>query len=107
MAECLRKHKEVMKSYPREGAGLEAFVDSSDTGYTTNNKAAEGAQTKNIASKSLINDDVKSGLSNGAAVNGASQDKKAATNAASGPEGVEGLANGSNGLANGKANGAH
>jgi len=109
MAECLRKHKEMMKSFPREGAGLEAFVDSSDTGYTVNNKAAEGgAQTKNIASKSLINDDVKDGLNNGGLVNGAAtQDKKAATNAASGPEGVDGLANGSNGLANGKANGTH
>lgn len=31
----LKKHKGFVKSYPREGAGLEAFVDSSDTGYTS------------------------------------------------------------------------
>lgn len=31
---ALKKHKDFAKSYPREGAGLEAFVDGSDTGYT-------------------------------------------------------------------------
>lgn len=31
---ALKKHKDFAKGYPREGAGLEAFVDSSDTGYT-------------------------------------------------------------------------
>lgn len=34
MALALRKHKEFMKSYPRQGEGLEAYVDASDTGYT-------------------------------------------------------------------------
>ena len=34
MFAALRQHKEVMKQYPRNGEGLEAFVDSSDTGYT-------------------------------------------------------------------------
>ena len=38
---ALRKHKEVMKSYPRNGEGIEAFVDASDTGYTTNKKPVE------------------------------------------------------------------
>lgn len=38
---ALRKHKEIMKSYPRMGEGIEAFVDSSDTGYTTNKKPSE------------------------------------------------------------------
>lgn len=38
---ALLKHKEVMKQYPRNGAGIEAFVDSSDTGYTLNDKPVE------------------------------------------------------------------
>ncbi|KAK7735961.1 hypothetical protein SLS53_007340 [Cytospora paraplurivora] len=33
MVLALKKHKALMKSYPREGAGLEAYVDGSDTGY--------------------------------------------------------------------------
>lgn len=33
MIAVLKKHKALMKSYPREGAGLEAYVDGSDTGY--------------------------------------------------------------------------
>lgn len=36
--EALRKHKQLMKEYPRNGEGLEAFVDASDTGYTENTK---------------------------------------------------------------------
>jgi len=112
MNDALRKHKEIMKSYPREGAGLEAFVDSSDTGYTDNSKAVEGASAKNIASKSVINDDVKDGVSpDGLAQNGHANGVKGAVNAASGPEGVDGLQNGTsdgvNGLVNGKTNGHH
>lgn len=33
---ALRRHKELMKEYPRNGEGLEAYVDASDTGYTEN-----------------------------------------------------------------------
>ena len=36
---ALRRHKEIMKEYPRNGEGLEAFVDASDTGYTENNQS--------------------------------------------------------------------
>ncbi|KAL3455660.1 putative 3-dehydroquinate synthase [Aspergillus heterothallicus] len=35
---ALRQHKEIVKAYPRQGAGIEAYVDASDTGYTINNK---------------------------------------------------------------------
>lgn len=38
MNEVLRRHKEICKSYPRNGDGLEAYVDASDTGYTENAK---------------------------------------------------------------------
>lgn len=34
MLVALRTHKALMKEYPRRGEGLEAYVDSSDTGYT-------------------------------------------------------------------------
>jgi 3-dehydroquinate synthase len=37
MHSVLRRHKEIMKQFPRNGEGLEAFVDASDTGYTENN----------------------------------------------------------------------
>ena len=36
---ALRRHKELMKEYPRNGEGIEAYVDASDTGYTENNRA--------------------------------------------------------------------
>lgn len=35
---ALCRHKELMKEYPRNGEGIEAFVDASDTGYTDNSK---------------------------------------------------------------------
>lgn len=52
---ALRRHKQLMKEYPRNGEGLEAYVDASDTGYTENNArevdaietAAEEAGTLN------------------------------------------------------------
>lgn len=75
-----------MKSYPREGAGLEACVDAGDTGYTVNNKAVEGKQSKNKASKSVINDDAADGTN----VDGKTATKEQAKNFASGPEGVDG-----------------
>ena len=39
LTEALRRHKDIMKDYPRNGEGLEAFVDASDTGYTDNNQS--------------------------------------------------------------------
>jgi len=61
MNKALRRHKELMKEYPRDGAGLDAFVDASDTGYTMNDKPVEDAMRD---SKKVMN-----GMSNGA-VNG-------------------------------------
>ena len=47
---ALRRHKKLMREYPRNGECVEAFVDASDTGYTDNNKSAvkalETAATK-------------------------------------------------------------
>ncbi|KAI0862475.1 Dehydroquinate synthase-like protein [Xylaria cubensis] len=33
LKDALHKHKLIAKEFPREGAGIEAYVDSSDTGY--------------------------------------------------------------------------
>lgn len=57
MNDALRRHKELMKEYPRQGAGLDAYVDSSDTGYTINNKPVEEAMHESNG--------VMNGMSNG------------------------------------------
>jgi len=102
MCEALRKHKQIMKSYPREGAGIDAFVDASDTGYTRNNQGPEANQSHRKSNK-VINDDVKKdqqsnghlakGLSNGAGSIEQGENDHTVDNAkkhASGPEGVDG-----------------
>ncbi|KAK5071924.1 hypothetical protein LTR64_004298 [Lithohypha guttulata] len=111
MYAALRKHKEIMKNYPRNGEGLEAFVDSSDTGYTMNGIAAEFTKNKtNGGSKTkVINDDVTNGTQvNGAngvngshATNGTNGTNGTKTNGvaaankhATAPEGVDGMQNG-------------
>ena len=62
MNAALRRHKEIMKQYPRNGEGLDAFVDASDTGYTLNDQPVEDAmngKSNGIAQK------VANGLPNG------------------------------------------
>lgn len=112
---ALRKHKEVMKSYPRNGEGVEAFVDSSDTGYTMNKQPAEANGTNGVkhvngnseTNGHVISSDPTKVPQKGTHVNGASQgvtrglvgDIANSTKHASGPEGVDGLQNGAaNGL---------
>lgn len=129
MAAALRKHKEVVSSFPRKGAGLEAFVDASDTGYTVNNKPVEQNGSNGVngkangtnghhapaASSKVLNDDSKDVVSNGSAVKDSFTGNPAtAASNASGPEGVDGLqktvaSNGEarNGVANAHANGVH
>ncbi|KAF2650367.1 Dehydroquinate synthase-like protein [Lophiostoma macrostomum CBS 122681] len=60
MNEALRRHKEIMKEYPRDGAGLDAFVDASDTGYTLND----------IPVEELMNGKATNGAVNGQKTNG-------------------------------------
>lgn len=98
MFAALRKHKEVMKSYPRNGEGLEAFVDASDTGYTMNGIAAEYTNGATNGMKvNVINDDSHKNT-NGVHVNGTNGVKSKTIGIvkkhASGPEGVDGLQNG-------------
>ena len=70
MYEALRTHKQIMKGYPRNGEGLEAFVDASDTGYTLNDKPVEN-QTDGVSSGlkklNVLNDDSQP---NGSEMNG-------------------------------------
>jgi 3-dehydroquinate synthase len=41
MNAALRRHKALMKEYPRNGEGIEVFVDASNTGYSENAKPEE------------------------------------------------------------------
>ena len=52
---ALRRHKKLMKEYPRNGEGLEAFVDASDTGYTQNNAFEVKAMEKAAAEAGNLN----------------------------------------------------
>ena len=120
---ALRKHKQIMKGYPRSGEGLDAFVDSSDTGYTMNNKPAEGngfnhcatdvnvLKTGTIANGVTLNGYGHTHSIDGEAVNGVPQ----AVSHAPGPEEVDGrqkgIIDGVTGYAcghtNGHTNGVH
>jgi 3-dehydroquinate synthase len=89
MNAALRKHKELMKEYPRNGEGLEAYVDASDTGYTQNDVPVEDALQENKVAEKLSNGHAD-GLPNG---------QKQANNGI--PAGLQGIANGySNGYKN-------
>lgn len=108
---ALRRHKEIMKGYPRNGEGIEAYVDASDTGYTENikaeNKAIEVAAEKAGAlnGNGLIhgghipidNDNGINGHAN--LVDGKDEVKGSKENIVNGS--YEGLTNGTNGLTNG------
>ncbi|KAI8657197.1 DHQ-synthase domain-containing protein [Fusarium keratoplasticum] len=88
MCGALETHKKLMKSFPRQGEGLEAYVDASDTGYTV-----QGTPVENGASKGLPMNSVENSYLH-----------------ASGPEGVDGLQSSSdeettNYTLNGRSNG--
>lgn len=71
--EALRRHKSLMKEYPRNGEGIEAYVDASDTGYTENTIveaqaieiAAEEARVSNSGNTILPGGKVPNGHTNG------------------------------------------
>ncbi|KAF2142059.1 uncharacterized protein K452DRAFT_270779 [Aplosporella prunicola CBS 121167] len=100
MVKALHLHKQLMKEYPREGAGIEAFVDSSDTGYTVNGESVEAkANGPSMLKKAVMSDDAADGVPNGGPV-------QSSIKFASGPEGVDGP-NGYVEGANGYSNGVH
>lgn len=99
MNAALLRHKKLMREYPRNGEGIEAFVDASDTGYTDNNTEVE-----DLAAAAA-----KAGAVNG---NGAVNGSKVMNGPLNGTNGVkkdlvnghgldEGLTNGTNGYTNG------
>lgn len=94
MNTVLRKHKEIMKNYPRDGEGLEASVDGSDLGYTENNydeTAAIAKASKEAGALNNGNGTKTNGHTNG--LNGHTVDVSAT--------GAEGKTNGGNGFTNG------
>ena len=97
---ALLRHKKIMREYPRSGEGLEAFVDSSDTGYTDNNatevKAVEVAAAK--AGSLNGNGAIHGGKVPNGHANGTNGIKEKMAN---GNGHVDGLSNGSNGYTNG------
>ncbi|KAL4798661.1 hypothetical protein BDV19DRAFT_356692 [Aspergillus venezuelensis] len=47
---ALKRHKEIVREYPRNGKGIEAFVDASDTGYTINQAEENGEEIQRVDS---------------------------------------------------------
>lgn len=99
---ALRRHKALMKEYPRNGEGLEAYVDASDTGITEN--MAPEVEALEIAAEEAgkLNENgvihggsVANGLSNGHGHGDNEPSDKLAQNLS------EDLTNGVNGFTNG------
>ena len=97
---ALRRHKDLMKEYPRNGEGLEAYVDASDTGYTENNKPEIKAVEAAAAKAGSLNGNgvIHGGIVSNGHVNGINGVKEKLAN---GNGAVDGLTNGTNGFTNG------
>ena len=97
---ALRRHKDLMKEYPRNGEGLEAYVDASATGYTENNKPEIKAVEAAAAKAGSLNGNgvIHGGIVSNGHVNGINGVKEKLAN---GNGAVNGLTNGTNGFTNG------
>lgn len=98
---ALRKHKQIMKEYPRNGEGIEAFVDASDTGYTMNpHEQVENTNGDSgfLQKIDVLNDDTKANGVNDA-TNGVKGHANGSINGVNGS--VKSKANGVNGTSNG------
>jgi len=109
MNAALKRHKQMMKEFPRNGEGLEAYVDASDTGYTENAKAEEERIVEAAAKKAgqlnganghvngsngsngHSNSNANGGLNGSAKINGNAKRNGALSNGPSGNH-VDGLA---------------
>ncbi|KAL8937303.1 MAG: hypothetical protein Q9216_004491 [Gyalolechia sp. 2 TL-2023] len=98
---ALRRHKELMKDYPRNGEGLEAFVDASDTGYTENNQKEADALEAAAAKAGSLNGSMNGNgvIHGGKVMNGHVDGHGVAEKLANGS--AKGLTNGVNGFTNG------
>jgi 3-dehydroquinate synthase len=70
MNAALRRHKEIMKQYPRNGEGIDIYVDASDTGYTENTAMEEENMVEAAAVKAGKVNGTKDFGINGNGVNG-------------------------------------
>lgn len=103
LQETLRLHKAACKTYPREGAGLEAYVDQSDTGYTDH--ATEELGVEAAAKQAGVISESQSLHGHGNGTNGHANGH--ATNGHANGNGslLEKAKTAANGLLNGGANG--
>ena len=113
MNAALRRHKLLMREYPRNGEGLEAYVDASDTGYTESNQT-ETVATNIVAKKAgELNGNGHAGISNGTSngitngSNGVHYDGHLETNGANGVSKKVTNGDSVNGTTNGHTNGVH
>ncbi|KAL8885682.1 MAG: hypothetical protein Q9215_006498 [Flavoplaca cf. flavocitrina] len=110
LSAALRRHKQIMKGYPRNGEGLEAFVDASDTGYTDNNQAEVEALEAAAEEAGNLNGsmDGTNVVHGGHVMNGHINGVNGHVNGLNGHVIEEKLANGSTrGLTNGLTNGVN
>ena len=100
LSAALRRHKKLMMEYPRNGEGIEAFVDASDTGYTeTNKKEVETIEhAASLAGNLNGNGAIHGGKVPNCLVNGSNGIKE---KLAKGNGTVQGMTNGVNGFING------
>ncbi|KAK7976962.1 hypothetical protein PG988_004452 [Apiospora saccharicola] len=107
LQETLRMHKAACKIYPREGAGLEAYVDQSDTGYTDNITEELGVEAA-AKQAGVISESQSLNGTNGT-TNGHTNGKVNGTNGHAKANGNESLMEktkiAANGLLNGNSNG--
>ena len=95
---ALHRHKELMKEYPRNGEGIEAYVDASDTGYTENNK--QGVEAIEVAAEEAGSLNGNGHIHGGVVMNGhANGDKEVKSKLANGVS--NGITNSTNGFTNG------
>lgn len=100
---ALLRHKKIMREYPRNGEGIEAFVDASDTGYTDNNKSEVKALEASAAKAGSLNGNgvIHGGAVPNGHVNGTNGFDGMKEKLANGNGSVDAMSNGVNGFTNG------
>ncbi|KAH6880385.1 hypothetical protein B0T10DRAFT_565607 [Thelonectria olida] len=64
MCNALAVHKRHMSKYPRAGAGIDAYVDVSDTGYKLQDKKTENGVHRHSSNGNVGSNGIKNGISN-------------------------------------------
>ena len=55
MCTALKVHKDLMVQFPRLGAGIDAYVDASDTGYTLDGEHIEAGIPRSMPTSEVAN----------------------------------------------------